>query len=168
MITLDYRTYNNRWGLSGIEYASWEGFAFALGYLANVDHYRNVTGNGDIDLHIERNDDQGAWGKEGRIHFYGSTAYLERVFPDWYNCKSAGVNNISYRINSNDYMYSLVEDFGFRLQTYRERRTMDIFPPTTDPFNCVWCVLEDHLRDIGWEDAEIDDIYEDYTAGWDE
>ena len=27
---------------------------------------------------------------------------------DWYNTKSAGVNNITYRINSNDYMYSLV------------------------------------------------------------
>ena len=67
MITLDYRTNNPRWGTSGMAYASWERFAFALGYLANEAHYRNKNDRGLIELHFESNDVQGAWGKEGRI-----------------------------------------------------------------------------------------------------
>ena len=46
MITLDYRTNNPRWGTSGMAYASWERFAFALGYLANEAHYRNKNDRG--------------------------------------------------------------------------------------------------------------------------
>ena len=42
----------------------------------------------------------------------------DQVLFDWYNAKSAGVNNITYRINSNDYMYSLVYDFGFEVKRY--------------------------------------------------
>lgn len=96
MITLDYTTYNPRWKHSGIRYSSWEAFAFALGYLANRLHYRNINDSGLIELHFESNDNQGAWGKEGRIHYYGERAYLSSEFLDWYNAKSAGVNNITY------------------------------------------------------------------------
>ena len=67
MIQLDYRTNNPRWGLSGIEYSSWENFAFALGYLANAIHYRNINNSGLIELHFEGNDSM-----EGRIHYYGT------------------------------------------------------------------------------------------------
>lgn len=34
-------------------------------------------------MRIERNDDQGDWDKEGRIHFYGIEAQLQRNFPDF-------------------------------------------------------------------------------------
>ena len=51
MITLDYTTYNPRWKHSGIRYSSWEAFAFALGYLANRLHYRNINDSGLIELH---------------------------------------------------------------------------------------------------------------------
>lgn len=53
MITLDYTTYNPRWKHSGIRYSSWEAFAFALGYLANRLHYRNINDSGLIELHFE-------------------------------------------------------------------------------------------------------------------
>ena len=53
MITLDYTTYNPRWKHSGIRYSSWEAFAFALGYLANRLHYRNINDSGLIELHLE-------------------------------------------------------------------------------------------------------------------
>lgn len=108
MITLDYTTYNPRWKHSGIRYSSWEAFAFALGYLANRLHYRNINDSGLIELHFESNDNQGAWGKEGRIHYYGERAYLSSEFLDWYNAKSAGVNNITYRINSKHYGMDIV------------------------------------------------------------
>lgn len=168
MITLDYRTDNPRWGLSGIRYSSWETFAFALGYLANELHYRNINDSGLIDLHFESNDDQGAWGKEGRIHYYGVGAYLSSVFTDWYNAKSAGVNNITYRINSNNYMYSLVHDFGFEVKRYVGYTTADIFPPIHNAFGEVWNVLEDYLRQNRYHNKQIDRIHQCYIEGWNE
>lgn len=168
MITLDYRTDNPRWGLSGITYSSWESFAFALGYLANELHYRNINNSGLIDLHFESNDAQGAWGKEGRIHYYGERAYLSSVFRDWYNAKSAGVNNITYRINSNDYMYSLVHDFGFEVKRYVGYTTADIFPPIHNAFGEVWNMLEDYLVQNGYPDGQIDRIHQCYIEGWNE
>lgn len=168
MITLDYRTDNPCWGLSGIRYSSWEAFAFALGYLANELHYRNINNSGLIDLHFESNDAQGAWGKEGRIHYYGERAYLSSVFTDWYNAKSAGVNNITYRINSNDYMYSLVHDFGFEVKRYVGYTTADIFPPIHNAFGEVWNLLEDYLVQNGYPDGQIDRIHQCYIEGWNE
>lgn len=168
MITLDYRTDNNRWGISGIKYHSWERYVFSLGYLANVEHYRNLTGDGIIDLHIERNDVQGAWGKEGRIHLYGTESYLKERFPDWYNCKSAGVGNITYRINSNEQMYSLVHDYNFVVKTYANRTTADIFPPVADAFYSVWDVVENYLRNKGFNRSQIENLSEYYEAGWNE
>lgn len=168
MIKLDYRTNNPRWGISGIEYSSWEDFAFALGYLANKIHYRNLRSNGLIELHFEGNDQQGAWGKEGRIHYYGTEAYLASAFPDWYNAKSAGNGNIIYRINSNDYMYSLVYDFRFEVRRYIGYTTADIFPPANDAFDNVWNILEDYLERAGYSDREIDGICGCYESGWNE
>lgn len=168
MITLDYRTDNPHWGLLGIRYSSWEAFAFALGYLANELHYRNINNSGLIDLHFESNDAQGAWGKEGRIHYYGERAYLSSVFTDWYNAKSAGVNNITYRINSNDYMYSLVHDFGFEVKRYVGYTTADIFPPIHNAFGEVWNVLEDYLVQNGYPNGQIDRIHQCYIEGWNE
>lgn len=168
MITLDYRTDNPRWGLSGIRYSSWEEFAFALGYLANELHYRNINNSGLIDLHFESNDAQGAWGKEGRIHYYGERAYLSSVFTDWYNAKSAGVNNITYRINSNDYMHSLVHDFGSEVKRYVGYTTADIFPPIHNAFGEVWNFLEDYLVQNGYPDGQIDRIHQCYIEGWNE
>lgn len=167
MIKLDYKTDNPRWGRSGIEYSSWEAFAFALGYLANELHYRNINNSGLIDLHFESNDAQGAWGKEGRIHYYGEEAYLSSVFTDWDNAKSKGVNNITCRINSNDYMYSLVHDFGFEVKRYVGYTTADIFPPI-DASGKVWNLLKDYLVQNGYPDGQIDRIHQCYIEGWNE
>ena len=121
-----------------------------------------------IDLHFESNDAQGAWGKEGRIHYYGERAYLSSVFTDWDNAKSAGVNNITYRINSNDYMYSLVHDFGFEVKRYVGYTTADIFPPIHNAFGEVWNLLEDYLVQNGYPDGQIDRIHQCYIEGWNE
>ena len=79
-------------------YASWERFAFALGYLANEAHYRNKNDRGLIELHFESNDVQGAWGKEGRIQYYGKENYLALRLADWYYTKSAGNGSITCRM----------------------------------------------------------------------
>ena len=74
MVKLDYRTNNPRWGLKGVKFDSWESYSFTLGYLSNPDHYDNLNSYSryaNISLHIEGNNEQGAWDKEGRIHYYG-------------------------------------------------------------------------------------------------
>ena len=168
MITLDYRTNNPRWGTTGMAYASWERFAFALGYLANEAHYRNKNDRGLIELHFESNDVQGAWGKEGRIQYYGKENYLALRLADWYYTKSAGNGSITCRMNSNDYMYSLVHDFGFEEKRYRGYTTADIFPPSSEPYRHVWTVLKNHLRKNGRDDLGIENIFRYYTDGWNE
>lgn len=87
---------------------------------------------------------------------------------DIFNEKNAGVSNITYRVNPNDYMYSLVHDFGFEEKRYVGYTTADIFPPVYNAFDSVWNILEDFLVRPGCSDREIDCIRESYEDGWDE
>lgn len=166
MIKLDYQTNNRRWGWSGIEYSSWENYAFALGYLANIKNHRIKCSSGLIELHIEHNEEQGADAKEGRIQYYGSLSYLSTCFPDWNNCKSKGNTSITCRMNSNDYMHSLIYDFGFIEKTYTGYTTADIFPPEGDAYTSVWNRLEIYL-DRCHRNVDINSVKEAYDAGWD-
>ena len=139
MVKLDYQTNNPRWGWTGIEYSSWNNYAFALGYLANELHYRNARKSaiGLIELHFEGNDLQGAWGKEGRIHYYGNLSFLQSNFPDWYSNRSNGNGSITCRINSNDYIYSLINDYFFEVVSTPGFTTKDLFPPYENPYDSV-------------------------------
>ena len=71
-----------------------------------------------------------------------------------------------YRINSNDYMYSLVYDFGFEVKRYVGYTTADIFPPTHNAFVVVWNVLENYLVQDGSFNGQIDCIHQYYIEGW--
>ncbi len=98
MITLDYRTNNPRRGLRGIVFQNWESYSYTLGYLSNLNHYVNFEPhhhNADISLHIEKNDAQGAWDKEGRIHYYVAIEDLENTLCDLFDCSSAGTRDIT-------------------------------------------------------------------------
>lgn len=75
---------------------------FALGFLANA---RRTS------IHWERNDEQGAWGQEGRIHCYGDL----HLFPNGLRSFTAGNGSICARINCNDYIGELVTVHGFSL-----------------------------------------------------
>lgn len=121
MVKLDYRTNNPRWGLRGMKFENWESYSFTLGYLSNPNHYNNkhpYAHNANISIHIEGNNEQGAWDKEGRIHYYGSNSSLRDTFDDLYACSSAGTGRIKRRINSNGYILSLINDYDFEVQTY--------------------------------------------------
>lgn len=142
MVKLDYRTNNPRWGLTGIKFENWESYSFTLGYLSNPAHYDNkhpYAPNANISVHIEGNNEQGAWDKEGRIHYYGSLSSLRNTFGDLYACSSAGTGRITKRINSNGYILSLINDYAFKIQTYVGYTTADVFPPEAE-------VVENHLR----------------------
>ena len=136
MVKLDYRTNNPRWGLVGVVFKSWESYAFTLGYLSNPAHYDTIS------VHIEGNDVQGAWDKEGRIHYYGTLSSLKSTFADLYACSSAGTGRITKRINSNGYILSLIHDYGFKLCPRHKKTTADVFPPNN---NSVYKLLKQYL-----------------------
>ncbi len=68
--------------------------------------------DGTTSIHWEHNENQGAWGSEGRIHCYQNIANFPAYFS---NAFSAGVNNIVHRINCNEYIQYIVTNHGFQL-----------------------------------------------------
>jgi hypothetical protein len=76
-----------------IQFASASDFFEALGFLCK--------NNGTTSIHWEHNENQGAWGSEGRIHCYKNIPSFPAYFSDAF---SAGVNNIVFRINCNEYI----------------------------------------------------------------
>ena len=58
----------------------------------------------------------GAWNEECRIHYYKEENQLNNELASLYNAKSAGVGNITLRINSNLYINHLINDFNFVVQ----------------------------------------------------
>lgn len=167
MITLDYRTNNPRWGMRGVRFESWESYSFTLGYLSNPRHYRNLSPNSqsaDISLHIEGNDAQGAWDKEGRIHYYGPLKRLRSTFGDLYACSSAGVGSITKRINSNGYILSLIDDYDFELRTYTGYTTADVFPPSQA--SPVQSRLNRYLMNQNLKKAQISQCLQCFAAGY--
>lgn len=159
MIMLDYMSINRRWGESGLRYSSWINYAFSLGYLSNIDHYFNSNENGNVSLHIERNDLQGADYREGRIHYYGSIDVLRNVFDDWFRCSSAGNGGkVIKRINSTSYIESLISDYNFGVFNRDGQMTLDIFPPEDTDY--ILDILCDYLGMNGYENTtEIEDAF---------
>jgi hypothetical protein len=86
-----------------IQFATAQEFFEALGFLSKND--------GTTSLHWEHNENQGAWGSEGRIHCYQNIDN----FPPYFSCAfSAGTGNIKYRINCNKYIEYIVTNYGFQ------------------------------------------------------
>ena len=125
MINLDYRTNNPRWGLKGIYFSNLYEYIKTLGFLSNIRHYINVPTisnqnmsyfDDSISMHVEGNNIDGAWNEECRIHYYKEENQLNNELASLYNAKSAGVGNITLRINSNLYINHLINDFNFVVQ----------------------------------------------------
>lgn len=74
-------------------------YYFALGFLANS---RNA------EIMWENNEDQGAWGSEGRIH----CLVPETLFPQFFRF-TTGRGAVYARINCNDYVKTLVTEHNF-------------------------------------------------------
>ena len=117
----------------------------------------------DISMRIEQNDRQGAWDKEGRIHYYGDLDELLHSLPDLFNHKSAGNGNVTARINSNEYIISLIEDYDFILSPRRGQTTADVFP--TD-YVTIKSYLENHLSEAGIDDTYIEDCLDRFDDGY--
>ena len=72
----------------------------ALGYLAKSD--------GTSSIHWENNENQGAWGSEGRIHFYINNPTIPGYFK-----LTAGTGNIINRTNCNEFIKNIVTNNNF-------------------------------------------------------
>ena len=166
MVQLDYQTNNPRWGLSGIKFSSWQSYSFVLGYLSNPAHNYELNNSisADISMRIERNDKQGAWNKEGRIHFYGAISKVENVFKDLYDHSSRGVGLVTKRIDSNGYILSLINDYRFKLCPRKGYTTADVFPPND---NSVVRLLEQYLLYMNLPDNVIDECLNCFDDGFD-
>lgn len=70
-----------------------------LGYLAKSDNSSSLV--------WEHNENQGAWGSEGRIQLYKPLPY------EWDVNVTAGTGNIIGRINCNDFVEYICNTFGF-------------------------------------------------------
>lgn len=85
-----------------IAFASDNDFYESLGFLAKND--------GTTTIHWEHNEDQGAWGSEGRIHCYKNIA----TFPAYFSSAfTAGVGKIVHRINCNEYIEYIATNHAF-------------------------------------------------------
>lgn len=115
-------------------------------------------------MRIERNDKQGAWNKEGRIHFYGAISKLENVFKDLYDHSSRGVGLVTKRIDSNGYILSLINDYSFKLCPRKGYTTADVFPPND---NSVVRLLEQYLLYMNLPDNVIDECLNCFDDGFD-
>lgn len=74
-------------------------YYFALGFLANAKN---------AEIRWEKNEEQGAWGSEGRIH----CLVPEDKFPQFFKF-TAGRGTVYARINCNDYVGTLVTEHNF-------------------------------------------------------
>lgn len=134
MIALNYPSKNKIWINSGVFFENWDEFSFALGFLCNKNNYKsNNKNSGHIAIQYEANDLNGAFGKEGRILIYDNEVieFFELNIPAFYKAKSAGNTSIKNRINNNEYILTLLNDFEFKKNIKAGNIKADIFPPDT-------------------------------------
>ncbi len=72
----------------------------ALGYLAKSD--------GTSSIHWENNEQQGAWGSEGRIHFYVKNPTIPGYFK-----LTTGRPGVEHRTNCNEFIQNIVTNHNF-------------------------------------------------------
>lgn len=96
MIKLSYGNNNQ------VNFANLNEFYKVLGYLAKSDGTTAIT--------WEHNENQGAWGSEGRIHINENNQRFPANF-----IYTAGNGSTCFRVNCNEYVECLRDDFGFSL-----------------------------------------------------
>lgn len=96
-----------RYGTQGqVSFCDMNEYYYALGFLANSKN---------AELRWENNEDQGAWGSEGRIH----CLVPKSQFPPFFKF-TAGRGNVYARINCNDYVGTLVTEHHFNYNSHTQ------------------------------------------------
>lgn len=93
--------YRSSFGKQGqISFSNENEYYELLGYLAKSDRTTALT--------WEHNEDQGAWGSEGRIKFFTSNIPVSASLNH-----TAGVSNIVSRVNCNDFIENIATNHNF-------------------------------------------------------
>ena len=132
MINLDFTTTNPRWGKSGLLFNNVEEYSKTLGFLSNLRHYKGfgeaeTNFDESISIHIEGNYIDGAWAKECRIHCYRSRDYFKKELDIFDRASSSGVGNIEFRLNSNNYIRYLIDEYRFNVEN-SEKYISNVYP----------------------------------------
>lgn len=85
---------------SQIRFSNQNEYYQALGFLAKTD--------GTTSIHWENNENQGAWGSEGRIHFLITNPAIPGYFK-----LTAGRPGIEHRTNCNEFIQNIVTNHSF-------------------------------------------------------
>lgn len=88
-----------------------------LGYLAKSDGTSSIV--------WERNDQQGAWGSEGRLQFYTNDVPVSASM-----LRTAGSGNISFRVNCNEFVANIVTNHKFAIGKEQDVATILSTVPT--------------------------------------
>ena len=171
MARLDYRNNNaKRKGFGGLCFQDWIDYSKTIGFFSNITHFKGYSNgtllSNSIEIVIEGNDHQGAWGKEGRIHYLKDNNLLSVELPALYAAKSAGrKNGVTCRINSTQFVRDLVDDFNFQRTQFSNRTTMTIKPPE-NAFNIVKNLLQIILIQENIQQPLLDQCINAYQTGW--
>lgn len=163
MISLDYTTNNLRWGISGVRFNNLIEYAETLGFLSNISHHvdneiNSIRFNHCIKIYVENNHRNGAWNCEYRISYYGDAGLLEEYLPALSRASSAGVGDITCRINSNVYINHLIATYNFSVNGSGYTRTV-----CPSERNYIVDSLRIELQD---QMTDIESIIEHFNRGW--
>lgn len=100
-----------------VQFKSENEYYQALGYLAKSDDTSSI--------HWEHNEEQGAWGSEGRIHFYVQNPLIPGNFSF-----TAGNGNAVSRVNCNEFVENLKVNHMFIMGKKQERGKIRNTVPT--------------------------------------
>lgn len=94
-------------------------FFEVYGFLCNIDRH-------GLDFQWEYNEGSGAWGNEGRIHFYQTLngSPYNPMPTVLHNRLTAGRGSIVNRVNCNDFINELVYNYGFSINPSRPGNAM--------------------------------------------
>lgn len=93
--------YKQSFGSKGqIQFQNEHQYYEMLGYLAKSDGTSSIV--------WENNEEQGAWGSEGRIKFY-----IQQIPLSADLLLTAGVGNVNHRVNCNEFIENIVTNHRF-------------------------------------------------------
>lgn len=127
-------TYGNR--APYLRFANDAEFFEVLGFLCNATKH-------NLQFQWEYNANSGAWGNEGRIHFFAcANGVAYQPMPNVLQQRlTAGRGNIASRINCNDFVQELVINYGFYVNPAKPgnaiTRTAQGLLPPSNPHNYV-------------------------------
>ena len=105
--------YKKSFGINGqIQFANEHEYYKLIGFLAKSD--------GSTSLVWEHNEEQGAWGSEGRIQIYRA------ILPNNMGrlSLSVGVGNIINRLNCNEFVQDIVRNHGFVMGVQQDKENV--------------------------------------------